>query len=64
MRKDVQNCSDMSDPTRQDTHIDTRNTFDADFPVFATNGNKMVVWRECDGARVLRVLDESELGVC
>ena len=59
--KVTQMCHDL---TRQDTHNDTRNTFNADFPVFSTNGDKMVVWRECDGAYVLRVFDESELGVC
>ena len=51
------------DPTGQDTHNGMRNTFDGDFPVFSTNGDEMVVWRECDGAYVLRVLDEVEQGV-
>ena len=51
-------------PTRQNTYSDVGQIIDGGVPDLATNCEKPIVWRECDRANVVRVLDEAKLGVC
>ena len=54
----------QSDETWYLLYSDARQTINGDPPILSTNCKKPVVWWDWDWMSVLRVLDETKLGVC